>query len=472
MLDGYRWQMVPVFVLTAGSVFWCVFSLRKPRAKQPVTSLRVVRAAAIGVSFILYIVSFLFPALLPVVDLPGPKGSFSVGRSILVWSDHKRGEEFTPASEDRRKVSVTAWYPADNRGRKRPDSYWDTEGVTGRAYSINAGMGTFWYSHLSKVKTNSHGDMPVSSASETFPVILYSHSFYGLNTENTMLMEALASSGYVVFSISHPYESIVSLFPEAEPVQGDLTHISERYDSNAEEELELYRKLGHTQDPQLKRSLVRQILKVDELSTQLLRIRTEDVLFVLDRIEDLNQQRGPFRKKLDLSRIGIIGWSFGGATALECCMADQRIKAAINIDGLPYGELYNSGEPVERPFMMIQSDSDDEMEAIATQLLFEQLKNDAFLVRIEDASHTNFWDFPLFFVFYRHLGYWNDIDPLRLSEILAAYSTGFFDRYLNEQELPLWKGPSGNYPEVSIKRSSSTLSFSDNSPIRDFNSGI
>ena len=63
----------------------------------------------------------------------------------------------------------------------------------------------------------------------------------------------------------------------------------------------------------------------------------------------------------------------------------------------------------------------------------------------------NFWDFPLFFKIYKRLGYWDDIDPLRLLEIESTYITGFFNKYLKGEEPDLGTVGPNLFPEVSIK---------------------
>ena len=69
-------------------------------------------------------------------------------------------------------------------------------------------------------------------------------------------------------------------------------------------------------------------------------------------------------------REGIMGWSFGGASAMEGCLADSRFRTGINIDGTPYGEFFNSGYSISQPFMMIRNQTEDELEQIIGDLVF------------------------------------------------------------------------------------------------------
>lgn len=446
IIERFRWQMVPISVFTVMFIIISFFQLKVQ--KEFLISNKFLRVFSLIFSFLLFILCLIFPLLLPVVDLPEPDGPYDVGRTSFRLIDNQREEIFTEDPNDSRNLLITVWYPA-NANENNPVNYWDEQGITGRAYSINSGMGSFWYSHLSLVETNSIQEAPVASTEQEFPVIIYSHSFYGLNTENTMLMEELASQGYVVFSIAHTYENIVSVYPDGEAVYGYLDHFFEQFDANSDQEQQLYNQYNETEDASDKRDILKQILVVDEESNRMIKTRTEDALFVLDEILRLNNDEGKFKSKLDLNNVGIFGWSFGGATAKEACLADPRFKAGINIDGWPYGELFHTAELISQPFMMIRSETDDEMENMIGDLVLEKTKS-GLVVNIEGAWHLNFWDFPLFFKIYKELGYWGTIEPLRLLEINKTYIHGFFEHHLKGKNAFSPNELSTYYPEVTV----------------------
>jgi len=67
--------------------------------------------------------------------------------------------------------------------------------------------------------------------------------------------------------------------------------------------------------------------------------------FVLDRLERLNTSdaSGKFTGRLDMTRVGVFGHSFGGAAALQFCHEDSRCKAGIDVDGAPHGSAIQAG---------------------------------------------------------------------------------------------------------------------------------
>lgn len=449
--EGLRWQMIPTLLYSLGFILLDMIQYYRSSKKEFLIANKGVRITTNLFFLIIYFAIVTIPILLPIVNLPEPGGPFTVGTKSFRMIDYDRKELFTKDSLDLRKLLVTTWYPAELEKGKTTATYWDKKGHTGKVFSMNAGMGRFWYSHLSLVKTNSYPEAAFSSEKGPFPVIIYSPSFYGLNTENTMLFEELASHGYIIFSIAHSYETAVSVYPDDEVVPGDLEYISSLFDSHADKEWQFYQDYKNADQIENKTALLKQILAVDKLSNQLVKTRRQDAIYVLDAIEKLNHREGIYKSKLDLTRIGIMGWSFGGAAAVEACIADNRFKAGINIDGWPYGELINSDKHISQPYMMIQSESEDEMESIISDIVIDKVDHTAYTIMIKNTTHMNFYDFPLFFKIYQKLGHWGPMDPLRLLAIESVYIKGFFDKHLKGDNTGMLEGPSELFPEITIE---------------------
>ncbi|GIO43150.1 hypothetical protein J41TS4_29080 [Paenibacillus apis] len=69
------------------------------------------------------------------------------------------------------------------------------------------------------------------------------------------------------------------------------------------------------------------------------RLWVEDTRFVLDSLEAASSPIPAWlAEKIDMNRAGVFGHSFGGATAAQMLVEDSRIKAALNMDGILYGQ--------------------------------------------------------------------------------------------------------------------------------------
>lgn len=133
--------------------------------------------------------------------LPKPTGPYAVGSRYFYLDDRERPDLFSPAPDDYRAVSLQVWYPAEPGRDDQPillndrrliESY-VKEGALDSAILLNWAM----------EPTHSFLKAKPAKAKIPFPVILYSAS--GVINANTLLSEELASNGYVVFAIGHPY---------------------------------------------------------------------------------------------------------------------------------------------------------------------------------------------------------------------------------------------------------------------------
>ena len=129
-------------------------------------------------------------------------------------------------------------------------------------------------------------DLPVSSEQQ-HGLLVFSHGFGGINTQSTQLMEALASHGFIVASPEHTGN----------------TALDSSDDMPAEK-------------------------------------RVPDVSVVIDRMfERAKTPADPFEGHVDESKVGVLGHSFGGSTALGMVAGfagadpDARVKAIGVIAG-------------------------------------------------------------------------------------------------------------------------------------------
>jgi predicted dienelactone hydrolase len=105
---------------------------------------------------------------------------------------------------------------------------------------------------------------------------------------------------------------------------------------------------------------------------------------------------GRFQGRLDLKNVGVMGHSFGGATAAMFCRKDPRCKAGIDLDGQLFGE---SAEPgINQPFMFLVADhtgtlsAEDQQIAAKIKTLYDHSGPGRQYVTLRDSGHFNFSD--------------------------------------------------------------------------------
>ena len=112
----------------------------------------------------------------PVIPLPVTSG-YAYETVSFTWIDDAREEEFCSDGSSRR-VAVQFWYPVSGEG-------------------------------------------------ENFPLIVFSHGAFGYRMSNYSAYTELASNGYVVCSVEHPYHAIFSELDDGEVIIVDKQFMSE-----------------------------------------------------------------------------------------------------------------------------------------------------------------------------------------------------------------------------------------------------
>ncbi|MGH8236056.1 MAG: alpha/beta hydrolase family protein [Steroidobacteraceae bacterium] len=391
----------------------------------------------------------LIPAAMPVFKLPEPTGPFRVGTTRFSLVDSSRPETLTTDPSDRRELLIQAWYPAESTANAAPEPFWGYPHEIARRLTRSLGLPGFLFDHFDRVRTHSQRDAALASIPATYPVLVFSHGYnQGMPPQNTAQMEELASHGYVVFSIGHSYESLVLIHAD-----GRRVAVNEERMQRIRDELgssgALIQKLAASHDAAERAGLLQQISAAGPLLNESLRIWVADTRFVLDEIAKLDGTKEPrrFAGRLDMTRVGIFGMSFGGTTATEVCVLDSRCRAGINLDGIQYGAAALPQSALKVPFMFMTS----EAAGLMNEPVFRRAQRDALYLTVTGSTHFNYSDFSLISPLFRKLGLLGPIDGRRMEAIMNVYIRAFFDQHLRGQDSPLLKAGSADYPEVKLQ---------------------
>ena len=420
-IEGYRWHLMPLYFLVCLAIAW-------PFLGEWVNTLPVfVRTfgllCAIGAT--------LLPALLPVWQLPTPTGSHTVGSTIMAFTDESRIDRLSPTNAPRRLL-VQAWYPADIASTDTKIPYWpDTKIV-----SENLSRMLWWPAYLfhtgGLVETHSYENATFAAAQNNYPVLIFSHGYgSALITQNANLMEELASHGYAVFSIAHPYESTVAVFPDGEVIQTDKEYTDSFFWEFAKSSVEHARWGNDDPTPERNARMERYLTSMPK-SIESMETWAADTIFVIDQLEQLNVSDPLFAERLDLERLGVLGMSFGGAVAADVCMLDNRCKAGLNMDGFQFGTLIIDGE-IEQPFFFFESGSNRRMHVYTS----ERVSAETYRLTINTSRHSDFEDFAIFSNIRPPITKTRNPSNEEILTIIRQYTVAFFNQYLLDIPSPL-----------------------------------
>jgi pimeloyl-ACP methyl ester carboxylesterase len=420
--NNYRWHMVPVYSIIA---IWLFLQLW-PGLLQPGIYCGLAGVVCLFAAVVL-------GTLLPVFSFPAVTGSFPVGTVQLHLTDPGRSEKFSTELQARRELMAQIWYPAASAAGH--GAFYVSRSATGLKTA-----------HLALVRTRAAEWAPFSNRSPVrgFPVLLFVPSWVGGKAQNTFEAEELASHGFIIIGIDHPYGTKLTAFPDGRIVQSRLGNF---LDASSDETLERCR-----------------LIAEDEL-----RIRALDVHFVIDELTrlDAHDPSGLLTGRLDLSRIGIFGHSFGGAVAAQACFIDPRLQAGIDMDGILLGDVAEVG--VRKPFLFM-SDATPPPTAADLESPSPRHRRHARLIQrdishiehslaayggyymaVEGANHSNFSDWPLYCPVKRLTA----AGPIRLEramQIVNAYTLAFFRHYLTGTTEPLLERASADFKEVQFRK--------------------
>lgn len=370
---GIRWQMLPVLAGAAVASPFALFPLLRRRTGRPAWRARWWLALPGSVACVGLIATGPVAAwAFPVPVFPEPSGRFAVGTRVVQWTDPRRPETFTADPDDRRTVVVQLWYPARKSpaGTQRAQYLGRTEHeartVSG-ALAHGVGLPGFLVDGVPRARTHSVFNAPVADGGGRFPVVLFSPGSGGVRTQNTAWAEELASHGYLVAALDHPYDSAAVVLTD-----GRTLHTRTASTGDRDED--------------------------DKLAAGWTAVRAADLSFVLTQLDRLGRGEiaGPLTGRLDTGRVAVTGHSMGGAAALQAARQDHRFDAVMDMDGYPHGPTSASlHQPTLALTQAITSGTDPHYLPRLTKAL-ELSTATSYRLTIPGAAHLTFMDGPLY----------------------------------------------------------------------------
>ncbi len=344
-------------------------------------------------------------------QLPAPTGRFPVGTiSFTLHRPIELGE--TSAG----RFIVQLWYPALASNDRAP-------------YGTGVGGPKAWlYHHF--VRTHSATGAPPAFRNSS--VLMYVPAWGGQRTENTALAEELASHGYIVAA----FDDVTRDSPVLDRLAGAFEVGSER--------------AYHASLARAHRRLAYEAQRASR---------------VLDYLAKLNagDPQGRFTGRFDLRHVGILGYSFGGAVALETCRRDSRFSAAMNMDGLLFGAaddydgripyfVVSDTNPAPTPAELA---SNDPAVRYTSELIVGDatgqraaLRHGGYELQVAGTSHASFDDAPLYAPLQRFRAGWSN--PPRITAALRQYTRAFFDQALHGTPSPWLAAGTRGQPAMTL----------------------
>ncbi|MEM7360404.1 MAG: dienelactone hydrolase family protein [Pseudomonadota bacterium] len=296
---------------------------------------------------------------------------YAVGSSTFFIYDQSRPYDLVAGVDVGARALITEiWYPvahqADLKANYRVATYGDYVFGDQEVHRLMMTQTTFFHltpdsvvegtsqadidsaiAELFKRQRNSYVDAPLADGKQAFPVVVMSHGDAGSRYNMETACEYLAAHGYVVIAPEHTGNSPFSQTGQSPEIDSLLSEVKPFL--NADGTYGSKEKYGQTYTPLIQNREDPQALT--NLDNALLE-RVNDLRATINELELMNKT-GRFAGRLDLSKIGLMGRSFGGTTTLAALGLEPRFTAGVSVvplvmpdmrPGLPKEMLKPAGE--------------------------------------------------------------------------------------------------------------------------------
>jgi pimeloyl-ACP methyl ester carboxylesterase len=336
--------------------------------------------------------------------IPPPSGKYNVGMRRLVVDFVNPNDPTSPNNVSTGYMS-TLYYPTNDEPSP-PTPYLEPE-----LAQIYADVWSFDVAHLTMTMRWNASFLCKPAG----PTVFFGPGGWGPSTDGfRILLSDLASHGYTVAALDHPYEQPFLRFPNGTGVLG----LPVDFQSTPE-----FREAFHA-------------------------VRVREMLHFVDNwpqlVVDLN---APF----DVTRLGAIGNSFGGSVALNVAIENDAIVAALNQDGTIFGHAASnqSSSDAGKPTMMLAFEG-HKAEFDPSWNNYTSQQSDWWRVIGANGTMHPDWSDLTFWKIWGTTRPMGTIDGRRMVDIRSTYVRAFLDEHLLGLESPLLDTESANWPEVYV----------------------
>ncbi len=320
--------------------------------------------------------------------MPPLSGSYSVGTVSF-----RLENMLVKNLSETQRICVKIWYPSDSV------VHWSNYNNYLEGYDLDEIVSLFKkmdvkteeIEKLSSYKTRSTKNIGISLREKSYPVIVFTPGYYfGFNDIYSCFIETLASHGYIVVAPSHVHDQICIIGNEGEDNSLNSKIAALPYLQMWWLDKTNFRSYEKKENqPVLSEYYLKGLTRFKKKLAQW----ESNTLYVIDYLKSENNQLpAGLVARMDLSQIGAMGQSFGGALSNHMCVTNDQIAAAVNLDGYQFGQVSYSSS--SKPLMLIEGDQQLRWR-IGNEYIYRNCDNLQY-ARIKGSLHFIFSDLPFF----------------------------------------------------------------------------
>ena len=314
------------------------------------------------------------------VKRPAPTGEYAVGTfTHTIYTD--REEVLFPGTK--RIVPVRVYYPVTKASVEGMDK------IKYMSREMAEALKKIMHAPINYDKSDAAGDN-VSDCYENapkiegkkFPLIMFNHGLASYREANSFLCIDLASHGYVVMSVTHPYDSSLTELDDGTRIDMHKDTLKKQYEPFLPGAVKV---IGLTKAKASDRELAGRFDEIQNKYCKYIQSREDE--WIKDTLCAVNYAKESLSDIIDFSKgIGAAGHSLGGATAFMLCLENDEFVCGTNLDGALFGS--NKGKILRKPFVQMSCKTNRNAE---TRVYVDHTKP-VFGVLFDKMQHIGFSD--------------------------------------------------------------------------------
>ncbi|WP_227011425.1 hypothetical protein [Paenibacillus lutimineralis] len=180
LVEGYRWQLLLVYIMTA--LFILIVAFRHSSKMVNIKIGKLLKYSLSSIIIILMVVSTALSIYLPVFHLPKPDGPEKVGTQTFHFTDPNRDEALTEDQGDKRELMVQVWYPTENKNNNKREPLFPKDKEMFKkyvqTYADSLSLPDFVFDYWKYSRTNSYENVEILPSTGPYPLVLLSHGLW------------------------------------------------------------------------------------------------------------------------------------------------------------------------------------------------------------------------------------------------------------------------------------------------------
>lgn len=288
---------------------------------------------------------------------------------------------------------------------------------------------------------------PIIDSEERFPVLVLSHGIGGNRTTYSTFCCEMASHGYIVAAVEHRDGSASMTYMLKDNMRRTVVEVMKDHENGKHKRRPIHRSHSFKEEWKVFEHTDPFGIQWDDYDYRNKQVfhRAKECTKLLDLLGDINEGKSvrnmlgfhfslkQFRDRMDMSRVALVGHSFGGSTCVSTLGQDTRFKVGIMMDAWMHPVDKDMCTKVEQPVLMVNYEKFQWKSNVEQMKWMEKQNVDRPMITILGACHQAISDFQFLTSKYfgRFMEVRSELNPKVAMDLNKKATLAFLAKHLN-----------------------------------------